>query len=45
MLSLYIPSVTMIESFSFENGLIQIPTRPGLGIEINELAVKKYKVA
>ncbi len=33
------------EGFSFENGLIQIPTRPGLGIEINELAVKKYKVA
>jgi len=33
-----------IEGFKFENGLIQLPDKPGLGIELNSEAVQKYKV-
>ena len=33
-----------VEGFDFFEGLIQVPTKPGLGIEINEETVKKYKV-
>ena len=33
------------EGFEFKNGLIQLPTKSGLGIELNHDAVKKYTVA
>ena len=34
-----------IEGFSFKDGLIEPPTKPGLGIELNMDAVRAYKVA
>ena len=33
------------EGFEFKNGLIQLPTKSGLGIELNHDVVKKYTVA
>ena len=33
------------EGFEFENGLIQLPTKSGLGITLNTDAVKKYTVS
>ena len=32
------------EGFEFKNGLIQLPTKPGLGIKLNQEAVDKYTV-
>lgn len=32
------------ELFSFRNGEIQVPQRPGLGLDINEEAVKEFRV-
>ena len=32
------------EGFEFKNGLIQLPTKSGLGVELNNEAVKKYTV-
>ena len=32
------------EGFEFKNGLIQLPTKSGLGINLNKDAVKKYTV-
>ncbi len=34
-----------VEDLIFENGEIRVPTKPGLGVEINWDAVKAYKVA
>ena len=33
-----------IEGFDFKDGLIQLPTKSGLGIDVNQDAVKKYRV-
>ena len=33
-----------IEGFDFKDGLIQLPTKSGLGIDLNQDAVKKYRV-
>jgi L-alanine-DL-glutamate epimerase-like enolase superfamily enzyme len=33
------------DGFTFENGVIHKPTRPGLGVELNEEALHRYRVA
>ncbi|HEY6431592.1 MAG TPA: mandelate racemase/muconate lactonizing enzyme family protein [Acetobacteraceae bacterium] len=32
------------DGFQFEDGLIQLPTKPGLGVELNEDALRRYRV-
>ena len=27
------------------NGLLKVPTKPGLGIEVNEIALEKYRIS
>ena len=34
-----------VEGFEFRNGVVQKPTKPGLGIELNWDAVRSYRVA
>ena len=33
------------DELRMENGVISLPRKPGLGIELNESAIKKYKVS
>jgi L-alanine-DL-glutamate epimerase and related enzymes of enolase superfamily len=33
-----------MKGFDFKDGLIQLPTKSGLGIDLNQDAVKKYRV-
>ena len=33
------------EDFSLENGQVKVPTGPGLGVELNESTVEKFRVA
>ena len=32
------------QSFEFRDGFITVPTKPGLGIDVNEQVVKRYAV-
>jgi L-alanine-DL-glutamate epimerase-like enolase superfamily enzyme len=34
-----------IDGFEFDNGVIRKPTKPGLGAELNEAALQRYRVA
>lgn len=34
----------LIEPIEIENGLAKVPTKPGLGVEIDDKALKKYKI-
>ncbi len=35
----------LVESFSYVDGMIQVPQGPGIGVEINRAAIEKYQVS
>lgn len=35
----------LVESFSYVDGMIQVPQSPGIGVEVNRAALEKYQVS